>query len=275
MTSPNLPTQFGRIPYAVIDAGVLAKLKPAATKVYLVIAAHADSNWRARVGMRRIARLAGIKLGSASRSVGQLVEAGLLKASKKGNGSPMHYLLIVPDRSSDGERLDCKSVHPTANGQKQRLSPRGAATVQSVAQNRSLVGEQNRGTKYEQQACAAAGDVRLALQAAGVRGKALEELAGLDGLTPVDVQAVYKRAVAKGASSPSGMLVSMLSDGERAGQADEANAKNAAWEALGAKVHAELLQAIIKADPKTYHMRGNIDTQRAMRKLARERGLLA
>jgi hypothetical protein len=51
-------------------------------------------------------------------------------------------------------------------------------------------------------------------------------------------------------------------------------AAKAAWDLLGPEVHADLLDAVKDADPGVDHRRGSTDTQRAMRKLARERGLI-
>ena len=51
-------------------------------------------------------------------------------------------------------------------------------------------------------------------------------------------------------------------------------ATKAAWESLGTATHAELFEAVRSADPDTYHSRGTTGTERAMRKLAREKGLI-
>lgn len=51
-------------------------------------------------------------------------------------------------------------------------------------------------------------------------------------------------------------------------------ATKAAWDAITAETKAELLKAVQDADPSVDHRVGNVDTQRAMRKLAKERGLI-
>ena len=57
------------------------------------------------------------------------------------------------------------------------------------------------------------------------------------------------------------------------GQADS-RAKAAAWDSLGDAVHAELLAEVQEADPRVDHRVGMLDTQRAMRKLAKQKGLI-
>ncbi len=183
--------QFGRVPYGMIDAGLIADLKPAAAKVYLVLLAHADQEWRARVGMRRMAKLAGVMVGSVSRSVAQLRSAGLIDTNRVSNGQAMTYWITTAsgrDRSPVGERL---SVHSTVNGHNTDRSPTSDPTVHPRDQNRSPGRERNRGTEIEQQQSsnAAAGNddppcpIRRALIAAGVGDPARSELAELPGIT--------------------------------------------------------------------------------------------
>jgi hypothetical protein len=51
-------------------------------------------------------------------------------------------------------------------------------------------------------------------------------------------------------------------------------AKAAAFDALGHKVHAELFAEVQANDSKVLHCRGTTDTERAIRRLAREKGLI-
>lgn len=51
-------------------------------------------------------------------------------------------------------------------------------------------------------------------------------------------------------------------------------AKAAAFDALGEQVHAELFAELKATDTTVHHSRGNMDTERALRKLARDKGLL-
>lgn len=48
----------------------------------------------------------------------------------------------------------------------------------------------------------------------------------------------------------------------------------AAWDSLTTQTKQELLDEVRRREPGTMHMAGNMDTQRAMRRLARERGLI-
>ena len=54
--------------------------------------------------------------------------------------------------------------------------------------------------------------------------------------------------------------------------AKSSKAKSNDWQKLGAEVHADLLREVQAADPSIDHRASNIDTQRAMRKLAKQKG---
>eukprot|EP00752_Nemacystus_decipiens_P016735 g14973.t1 len=56
--------------------------------------------------------------------------------------------------------------------------------------------------------------------------------------------------------------------------AKSGKAKADAWDQLGPDVHRQLLAEVKKLEPGIDHRPGNIDTQRAMRKLAKKKGLL-
>jgi hypothetical protein len=148
----NTVTQFGRVPYEIINAGMIASLKAAASKVYLVLLAHTDVNWETTVGLRRIARLTGIHVGSASRAVEELKTAGLIETNQPINGQGFHYR-ITTDRSPVGERsqnepftgartVDDQTVHPCANGQNSDRSPGRNTTVRILEPDRSHFGAQ-------------------------------------------------------------------------------------------------------------------------------------
>ena len=270
--------QFGRIPYAIVDDGLLAELKPAACKVLVVIAAHANADYRASLGMRRIGRLAGIELGSVSRSVKELVAASLLNASASGRGHPMQYEILVPSPtkcSPTSEHPMDISVGAGVNAAEGECSPSRGGSVHPVAQKCSPGSERNRKNREDKQTDCCS-DVFSCLQKVGVKGRALERLARLDGLTALDVTSVLKRAKAKANNpdNPVGLLIKMLDNGERADDADHKAARGKAWDQLGPRVHAELLKDVQDNDPSTLHIMANIDTQRAMRKLAKERGML-
>lgn len=189
--SVEKPIQFGRIPFSVVSSGMLASLKPAATKIYMVIAAHANAQWQAKLGMRRIAELAGIELGSVSRSVRQLVDAGLLETGAARNGQAFVYRLLIPEtseRSLEGERLGDMSVHPPVNGTKADRSLVSSSTVHQRVENRSPISEQNRGNINEQQQAASEDELGQALRIAGIGEPKLSELALMPGLTPALVR---------------------------------------------------------------------------------------
>ena len=134
------PIQFGRVPFAHIDAGAAASMKPADLRVYVVLCAHADHEWSACIGMRRIARLAGIHIGTASAAVGRLKVAGLIQTNNPGNGAAYRYR-IVADRSAPAER---STVQHTPNDAAPDRSAHDEGTVQRTVKNRSARAEQNR-----------------------------------------------------------------------------------------------------------------------------------
>lgn len=76
--SPPGTVQFGRIPYAPMDAGGLARLSKAEALCLLVIAAHMGEDWTARPGTERIAAKTGLHLRTVQRAVGKLEAKGIL-----------------------------------------------------------------------------------------------------------------------------------------------------------------------------------------------------
>jgi len=139
---------YGRVYLQTIEHEGFRSITHGDRAVMLVILAHADRHDRSTVGMRRIAELTGMQIGSVSRAVQHLDDAGLIRVDRQGNGSRFVYH-IAP-----------QTVHRGANGQEGEpftegrtvseadRSPCGAepftvrrATVHPVAQNRSPSGE--------------------------------------------------------------------------------------------------------------------------------------
>jgi len=139
MTDGDAP-QFGRVPYQPIDAGAVASMKPADARVYLVLCAHGDQYWRACLGIRRIAQLAGVHIGTVSAAVCRLKTAGMIETNDPGNGSAYQYRILT-NRSAPCERL---TVQRCANGKGGDRSAHDDETVQRSAKNRSACAEQNR-----------------------------------------------------------------------------------------------------------------------------------
>ncbi len=133
--------QYGRVPYGIVDEGAIAALKPGAVRVYLVLCAHADDQFQARVGMRRLAKLTGMMIGSVQRSVAELQAAEVVAVDDPGNGRAFTYRIIT-DRSRISER---SSVRASVNGtavDRSRISERSSvrASVNGTEVDRSPAG---------------------------------------------------------------------------------------------------------------------------------------
>lgn len=76
----------GRVPYEPIDAGAVARMKPADARVYLVLAAHANADLEAHPGVERIARLAGLTERAVYSALRRLRTGGLLVVIEPGGG---------------------------------------------------------------------------------------------------------------------------------------------------------------------------------------------
>ena len=101
---PKDSTQFGRVPYAVIDSGAVAEMPRGEAVVYLVIAGHLNgSDWTARPSLGRIMRLAGVTERTAQRSIKRLVKAGYIKVSKGGGRGHTNVYTIVAKPRQDGD----------------------------------------------------------------------------------------------------------------------------------------------------------------------------
>lgn len=101
--SPN--DQSGNIPYSAIDGGLVVQMKPADARVYLVLAAHADRQFRCRVGMRRVAEKSGLLAGSVSRSMKRLESIGAIAIERQGKGKSYGYRLctVRPGVNTSGD----------------------------------------------------------------------------------------------------------------------------------------------------------------------------
>lgn len=143
--------QFGRVPYAIVTSGALSDMKPADSRLYIAICAHAGADWKASVGVRTLARETGLKEGSVSVSAHRLQALGVLSIEWHGNGRPATYTLSTTvQRPSNG------TVQRPQNGREgvtvQR--PQGV-TVQRRRVNRSAPTERNRRTEKRTEKSAA------------------------------------------------------------------------------------------------------------------------
>ena len=91
---------FGRVPYWILDTGLVAAMSDVDAKVYLVVAAHVNGrSWDASPGQERIAQLVGKTERTVRRSLRRLETRGLIQ-TKRGSG-PQHpntyTLAMKPD----------------------------------------------------------------------------------------------------------------------------------------------------------------------------------
>ncbi len=103
--------QFGKIPYPVIDSGVIASLKGSEAKVYLVILAHMQSSdWTSRLSQERISRLTGLRRPTVVKAVAGLSRAGLLRITRGcGRGITNVYRINShPDVTYSEPRIQAK-----------------------------------------------------------------------------------------------------------------------------------------------------------------------
>lgn len=274
MTDKRQNRAWGRVYLAELyadDGGRLHLLPARSQSVYLVLCGHAR-NEIAFPSVSTIAKCLGCGLRVVQMALKALVEKGLVEIERPGGGRnrSTHYRITPPISakhcavSKDNHRSSLRSI--SENGaipNDQRRNP-AHEKAQGTAQ------EQKKNKKQQH----AGSDLFAALQNAGVTGESLDRLAGLPGLTADDVRSVFRRAKAKASSSPVGLLVRMLADGERASESDLRAAREREWDALGSDVHNELYKAVLASYPNSCYAYGNIDCQRAMRKLAREKGLI-
>jgi len=87
--------QFGRVPYALGNTDIIARMKPSDAKVYLAMALHADKRWQVKAGLRRVAKIAGVQLGTVSEAVRRLETLGAISIDWPGNGHSAVYTLTV------------------------------------------------------------------------------------------------------------------------------------------------------------------------------------
>lgn len=136
---------YGRVPYAIVDAGGLAKMKPADVAVYLVLCAHADQEWQAYPGLNRIAHLTGLSRAAVCVATRRLAQLGVIRITRGGGrGRASCYALVTdPVNSQPPLTVSCdkNSQHPntvspeTVNDGAPKLSTPARETVNAGALN--------------------------------------------------------------------------------------------------------------------------------------------
>jgi hypothetical protein len=118
--------QFGRVPYPPIEAGIVTQMKPADAKVYIVLCMHANKNWIACPGQRRIAKLTGLTHGTVQVAAERLAALGAIEVEAGRGSRPTTYRIcaLASQGAIDGLR-------PTADSdralQRRDFAPYGGA----------------------------------------------------------------------------------------------------------------------------------------------------
>jgi len=225
---PNV-TQFGRVPYAMVDSGAIASLRPSAARVYLVLLAHTDINWRARVGQRRLAGLAGVQNGTASSAVRELRSAGLIRFTNEGRGRAFSYEISTNpafERPAPAEHFEHEA--PSADRALERPAPAGRSKCKRPAHANESAQRPPSKTEHNRHACmhdasTNPNPVVAALEAQGVTPARAVQLAQV---TPrLTVGAIESLASARAsqlatARNPGGYFATLIA--------------NSAWRAEGA-----------------------------------------
>lgn len=129
--------QCGRIPYDPVDAGILAKMTGGDAKVYAAICVHADYTFTCDPGIRRLAALVKMQIGSVSRCLHRLEDIGAITIAWEGNGHPAKYRIVTVHNGANGHTST--TVHPPAS-QPFTGQP---GTVHPLARDRSPQRERN------------------------------------------------------------------------------------------------------------------------------------
>ncbi len=189
---------FGRIPYALVDSGLWATLKPADHAVYGVIAAHTGQDWSACPSLERIASLAGVTREAVCVAIVRLETGGIIEVEHGGGRGHTNIYRLVRNSNHRQTVSDDRNSNPPPDKQ----SSPTAETVIADRPNSNLPLTRTDRTELEQQQnsrceAAAAGiagaepDEMLAanpavlgaLKAAGIGEPTRSALAGLPGIT--------------------------------------------------------------------------------------------
>ena len=77
--------QFGKLPYELLAAGVISKLKPASAKVLLILAAHTGGRtWACRVGLDRLESTSGLTRQGVLNGIRHLEGLGVVAVERGG-----------------------------------------------------------------------------------------------------------------------------------------------------------------------------------------------
>lgn len=260
----------------------MSDMKPTCVKVYCVLISHANKNTREcwpAIGL--LCEKTGLNRKTVMAATAELEVMGLIsrRRGSRTQGTIYTLHLEVPSNgTSDNDAVIPKngtnsddSVVPE-NGSTR--APSRPDTDHSNIPNSSAQKSQNTDsplnkehTKEHTKEAPSSGSLRESLKNHGIGDPVLSELAGTSHLTSADVQRLAQR-------HHNGALVNQLRDLRDTRQREEAaRRKRSKHEEVYA--NRELLEAVRAAEPSVVHIPSCDHTQAAMRKLARERGLLS
>lgn len=253
---------FGRIPFRIVAAGLLAKMTAADVKVFTTIAAHASKDWQARPSVKRIAELTGLTERGVWLALARLQRLRVLTIhSGGGRGVANTYLLTQNPEATFRVLAQIpksrtrKPEHPspeTLNGHARNPECPSSETLNRCAQNPEQAFTPTERTENEQNRTArnaAADGVRAELTRYGITEPKLSELGSLPGLTVNIVRDLAGR-IGK-AANPGGLLVALVErEGSQLVQAEQR--KTAARQAREASAQQKReAEALARAEQET------------------------
>ena len=197
---------------ALVDSEIWANLSPSASKVYVVLAKHADREWLAWPSVTLLARLSGLERRSVFRAVQELQTQRLLVIQESGRGRGRNvYQLLIP-RGDSRVTSEVTAVSPV---RRQQCHIRGDSRVtHELDQKNKTSNSRHRLRSNAAEEPAAAGaeaggadpEILDALAAAEIGEPARSRLAGLPGMSV----ALVERTVRKCQDKPTGILIRAL-----------------------------------------------------------------
>jgi len=168
-------SQFGKVPYQIINSGLVGSMKGSDAKVYLVLVGHCSGkNWTACPSLARIAELSGLSRQGVCRSIRHLKKIRAIQVKiGGGRGHANCYILSPNSHTEETVYIECKKapstiensqlcftdpVKETVNNGTPKQSSQISKTVTSKALNSGALvtrTEYNRKEQTEQKGAAA------------------------------------------------------------------------------------------------------------------------
>ena len=133
--------QFGCVPYAAIDGGIIQPMKLADVKVYLALCAHAGRGFEVKPSLRRLADLTGLSRQSVCKAVRRLEGIDALTVQRGcGAKHPNQYTLVNGQRAAtaNGQPPETVTEAQTVNPRTSKRSTPVRETVNGGFRNGQL-----------------------------------------------------------------------------------------------------------------------------------------